>query len=60
MGETAPMKKILKKLSVGDPRTVWRGEATEFTPWLAEPDNIALLREAVGMDIECQAEQHVG
>ena len=44
-----------------DPRTVWRGEATEFTPWLAEPDNIALLGNAVEMDLERPAqEQHVG
>jgi len=55
------MKKVLKKLSVVDPRTVWRGEATEFTPWLAEPDNIALLRDAVGLSLECAAqEQAVG
>lgn len=33
-----------------DPRTVWNGEATEFTPWLR--DNISVLSEAVGMDLE--------
>jgi hypothetical protein len=53
--------KILKKISVVGPRTVWRGEASEFTPWLAEPDNIALLGEAVELDLEYQAqEQAVG
>jgi hypothetical protein len=36
-GEMPPLKKVLKKLSVVDPRTVWQGEATEFTPWFAAP-----------------------
>jgi hypothetical protein len=29
------MKKGLNKMLVVDPRTVFRGEATKFTPWLA-------------------------
>ena len=33
-----------------DIRTVWPKEASCFTPWLA--DNISLLSEALGMDLE--------
>ena len=33
-----------------DPRTVWKLEAAEFTPWLAE--NLSLLNAALGLEIE--------
>ncbi len=42
----------LKKLEeIKDLRTVWTHEATDFTPWLSEEDNIALLSDAIGIDI---------
>ena len=31
-------------------KDVWRNEATQFTPWLAE--NVAVLGESLGMDLE--------
>ena len=31
-------------------RKVWSHEALDFTPWLAEEDNLALLADAVGLD----------
>jgi len=47
---------VLKRL---DPRRVWKGEARDFTPWLR--DNIALLSEAVGLDIDlAETEVRVG
>lgn len=36
---------------IKDLRTVWPHEAADFTPWLSEDDNIALLADAVGIDI---------
>lgn len=36
---------------IGDLRTVWPHEAHDFTPWLAQDDNIALLGDAVELDI---------
>ncbi len=46
------MSIILGKLTkVEDLRTVWKHEALDFTRWLAEPNNMALLSEAIGLDI---------
>ncbi len=43
------------------PREVWANEAAHFTPWLAEPENVALLGETLGMDLEVEAvERAVG
>lgn len=51
----------LGRLERVDVRKYWAGEATDFTPWLAMPENIALLGEAIGLDLEVQAtEEWVG
>ena len=42
--------KKLGRIEQEDIRTVWPNEASCFTPWLA--DNISLLSEALGMDLE--------
>lgn len=42
-------------------RTVWTSEGSGFTPWLARPENIALLGDAIGLDLEVEAqEKNVG
>jgi hypothetical protein len=41
--------------------TAWPTEDDNFTPWLAEPANIALLGETLGMDLEVkESESWVG
>ena len=40
-----------------DLRDVWDGEAGDFTPWLAQDDNIRLLGEAVGLSLEVEAQE---
>jgi hypothetical protein len=51
----------LGRLQVVDPREVWPSEASDFTPWLALPANLALLGETLGMELELEAqEQEVG
>lgn len=49
----------LGRLSRIDPREVWKGEATDFTPWLA--DNLNHLAEVLGLELELtQREAAVG
>lgn len=44
-----------------DLRTYWKKEATDFTPWLAKEENIQLLSETIGIELEVQSqEQSVG
>lgn len=46
---------------IKDLRTVWPHEALDFTPWLAQDDNIGLLADAVGLDITVdETESSVG
>lgn len=46
---------------VTDLRTVWPNEATDFTPWLAQNENITLLSDAIGIDITVEeTESDVG
>lgn len=37
---------------IDDLRAVWKHEALDFTPWLAQSENIKLLGEVIGIDIE--------
>lgn len=42
-------------------RDVWPTEPQDFTPWLASPENLPLLGEAVGLRLELHStEQPVG
>lgn len=51
----------LGKLERVNVRDVWKGEAQDFTPWLCKPENISILSDAVGLDLEVQkAEFRIG
>ena len=51
----------LGRLEKVDLRKAWDNESTSFTPWLAQPENIVLLGEAIDLDLEVEAkEQAVG
>lgn len=51
----------LGRLERVDLRNIWQSEAQDFTPWLAGEDNLILLGEALGIDLELEAvEQNVG
>jgi len=45
------MVNLSKLVEIKDLRVVWPHEALDFTPWLAEEDNITLLADAIGLDI---------
>lgn len=51
----------LGRLEKVDLRKAWESEPDDFTPWLAQADNIEILGESIGMDLEVEArEQPVG
>ena len=42
-------------------RKFWEGEASDFTPWLADEENISLLGETIKVELEVEAqERNVG
>ena len=38
-------------------RTAWLREDTEFTPWLAAEENIAVLGDAIGIELEVEGQE---
>lgn len=55
------MLKLGKMKEIKDLRKIWPHEAQDFTPWLSEDENIALLSDAIGLDITVEErESHVG
>ncbi len=51
----------LGRLESVDLRTTWTSEWNDFTPWLAKPENLKLLAETVGLDLEFESvEKNVG
>ena len=53
---------MLGKLKeIANIRNVWKHEAQDFTPWLAQEENIAILSDAIGIEIEVEeTESSVG
>ncbi len=54
--------KLGKLVRLDQVKDVWNHEATSFTPWLAEDENIQLVADAIGLDelvVEAQ-EKNVG
>jgi hypothetical protein len=55
------MSSTFGRLQRVDLRDGWLSEATEFTPWLAQADNLDSLSEAIGLELELEAqERNVG
>ena len=52
---------VLGKLKKIDLREAWKHEALDFTQWLAKDENLALLNEEIGVDINLiETEANVG
>lgn len=51
--------KNLGRLQKVDLREAWESEANGFTPWLAQEENLKLLGEAIGIDLELESQDTV-
>jgi hypothetical protein len=49
--------KNLGRLEPVDLREIWDSESGDFTPWLAQEGNLALLGDAIGIDLELEAQE---
>ena len=51
------MSEELSRLRAVDIREVWPDEAQDFTPWLAKEENLDLLGETLGIELELEAQE---
>ena len=47
----------LGRLARVDLRDIWTSEASDFTPWLAREENLSVLGETLGIDLELEAQE---
>jgi len=47
----------LGRLERVDVRTIWATEAADFTPWLGRPENMAVLAETLGIELQIEAQE---
>lgn len=47
----------LGRLTRVDLRDIWASEASDFTPWLARAENLVVLGETLGIDLELEAQE---
>lgn len=47
----------LGRLTRVDLRDIWASEASDFTPWLAREDNLEILGDTLGIDLELEAQE---
>src|ERR1051326_8051751 len=50
--------KNLGRLERVELREIWLSEGSDFTPWLARKENLAILGETLGIDLELEAQEH--
>jgi len=49
--------KSLGRLNKVDLREAWTSESSDFTPWLAQEENLKLLGEAIGIELELESQE---
>ncbi len=50
---------VLGRLEKVELRNAWQSESGDFTPWLAQGENLKLLGEAINLDLELEAQVKV-
>jgi len=48
---------MLGKLEKVDLRKIWQNEGQDFTPWLAREENLEMLGEVIGIELELEAQE---
>lgn len=48
---------MLGKLEKLDLRQIWQTEGQDFTPWLAREENLEMLGEVIGIELELEAQE---
>ena len=48
---------VLGRLEKVELRTAWSSESGDFTPWLAMDENLELLGDTIGLDLELEAQE---
>src|SRR5215208_3586767 len=51
------MNNNLGRLKKVDLRAAWLSECSDFTPWLAQEENLKLLAETIGIDLELEGQE---
>src|SRR5262245_60943715 len=49
--------KNLGRLQKVDLREAWLSECTDFTPWLAQEENLKLLGDSIGIELELESQE---
>ncbi|MBN1663093.1 MAG: DUF4268 domain-containing protein [Deltaproteobacteria bacterium] len=49
--------KSLGRLTKVELREAWTSESSDFTPWLAQEENLKLLGETIGIELELEAQE---
>ena len=52
-----PDPKALGRLERVELRNIWLSESSDFTPWLARAENLSLLGDALGIDLQLEAQE---
>ena len=49
--------RTLGRLTRVELRDIWSSEASDFTPWLAREENLSILGEVLGVELELEAQE---
>jgi hypothetical protein len=55
--QKAEVGPVLGRLQRHELRDVWVSEAGDFTPWLAQPENLVLLGDTLGLGLQLEAQE---